>query len=245
MGTQRTGVGFSPQVVEEEIPMTMQVGMVGTDGVLIASDTQRTEEMGLRQSYNSSKIRTDEECGVLVSLSGKLVAAGYLADGIITKTKANPTWLESEMGAVQEVEKSVLPRVPQGGEPCSCLVVFTRPEIALYRFQIVQVGISWQLVTDQQSGKVYAGDCKNSAIFWAQHYYPRHPKLPIRKLIPLAAHLIYMAHRLNTTGISGLEIALCDATGVHRVSDSEIKALETQSEQRDREIGQALLGDIA
>jgi hypothetical protein len=38
-----------------EIPMTIQVGMVGTDGVLIASDMQRTEKMGLRESSNSSK----------------------------------------------------------------------------------------------------------------------------------------------------------------------------------------------
>ena len=37
-------VGCSPHV-EEELPMTMQIGMIGTDGVLIASD--KVHESGI------------------------------------------------------------------------------------------------------------------------------------------------------------------------------------------------------
>jgi hypothetical protein len=54
-------------VLEEEFPMTMQVGMVGTDGVLIAGDTllmntprlgPREGQYAPRQTFNSSKIMT-------------------------------------------------------------------------------------------------------------------------------------------------------------------------------------------
>ena len=221
--------------------MTMQVGMVGTDGVLIASDTQHTEEMGLRASSNSSKIRIDEDCGVLVSLSGKLVAAGYLADEIIARTKKAPLWRQTEMGSLGEIGQSILRRVPQGGEPCQCLVVFTRPEIQLHRFQMVLIGKEWGIVADEESGRVYAGDCKNSAIYWAERYYPRRPKLPIKELMPLVAHLIHTAHLLNTVTISGLEIVLCDKEGIRRVPDEDIALLEQQSEERDKSIGEALL----
>src|SRR5713101_603773 len=65
----KPGVGFPP-LLEEEFPMTMQVGMVGTDGVLIASDTRwmntprlRNNQFwaGGRYTFNSPKIRISHE----------------------------------------------------------------------------------------------------------------------------------------------------------------------------------------
>ena len=41
-----------------------------------------------------------------------------------------------------------------------------------------------------------AGDNVNPAIFWAERYYQ---ELPIEKLVPLAAHLIVAASKLNPT----------------------------------------------
>jgi hypothetical protein len=56
----RPVVGCPPHI-EEEFPMTMQVGMVGTDGILIASDTKWMSTLhgggsspGVRQTFNSS-----------------------------------------------------------------------------------------------------------------------------------------------------------------------------------------------
>lgn len=75
-------------------------------------------------------------------------------------------------------------------------------------------------------------------MFWSERYYQ---PLPIRRLIPLAAHLIVAAHELNTAGISGLEIVLCDASGLHRLSGDSIRELESKANEWDRDIGDLFL----
>lgn len=240
-------VGFPPAVdVGEEIPMTMQVGMVGTDGVLLASDTQWNEEIGMVRGYtNAHKIKTNDECGVAISQSGKMVTAGYLADAIIAATLEKRKWFCDEVDSKQKIEKKVLAFARPGSELCQCLVAFTQPDIQLWRFQTVEIRKSWELVGEQSFSKIYAGDCKNASIFWGERYYPRQPRVPIRTLVPLAAHLIIAAHPLNTSGVSGLEIVLCDKNGITRLTDEEISGLELRASEMDKEFGDSLLSQTA
>lgn len=221
--------------------MTMQVGMVGTDGVLIAGDTQWNDETGLRNSWNEWKVKVNDECRIVIARAGKLVTAGYLASAIIGATIRNNNWLFDDVGAKHKIEDEVLSLAQEGSEHCQCQVVFMRPTIKLYCFQIVRIGKHWGLVIDEVLSKKYTGDYKNSAIFWAERYYPRNPTLPIRHLIPLAAHLVVTARVLNTAGISGLEIVLCDDKGIHRLSNESLVELEMKSIERDKNIGESLL----
>ena len=72
-----TSVHGQPVWSDEEFPMTMQVGMVGSDGVLIASDILRTDSLRIgpqeklyrpRQSFGGdTKILADEKRGIVVS----------------------------------------------------------------------------------------------------------------------------------------------------------------------------------
>jgi hypothetical protein len=63
----------------EEIPMTMQVGMVGTDGLLIASDTQWTKNRELvRHSIDSTKFNINHDCGIAISRARSMETAGKL-----------------------------------------------------------------------------------------------------------------------------------------------------------------------
>jgi len=222
--------------------MTIQIGIVGTDGILIASDTHWFDEHSVRESWNETKIKIHTDCGIAVARAGKLVTAGYLANEIIDATVRNENWLDVDFGVKQTIEEKVLSLAEKGSEHCQCLVAFTRPHVKLFCFQIVKVGESWRLVIDEISSKKCTGDYRNSAIFWAERYCPRGPyKVPIRKLVTFASHLVYTAHVLNTAGISGLEIVLCEANGIHRVPDEEISQLELQAEERDKSIG-CLLG---
>jgi hypothetical protein len=74
--------------------MTMQVGMVGTDGVLIASDTRwmntprwsNTLE-GCRHTFNSSKIRINHERGIAIGFARNMETARQVADDIISSLK--------------------------------------------------------------------------------------------------------------------------------------------------------------
>lgn len=227
--------------------MTMQVGMVGSDGILIASDTQWTDNDALvRQSWNQTKLKINYDCGVVISCAGKLVAAGRLADEIITRTLKNATWLSSEIGAKQEIERKVLPYVEETDQ-VECLVVFTRPARQLLHFQVATNARNRSerslMISEQIYTKRFAGDVRNSARFWVERYYPRAPKIPIKRLVPLAAQLITSAHVLNTAGISGLEIVLCDDLGIHPLPKETNSELELTFLQRDRDVGEPLLSE--
>jgi hypothetical protein len=65
--------------------------------------------------------------------------------------------------------------------------------------------------------------------------------MPVEKLVPLAAHLVCQSHYMNTATISGLEIVLCTASGIRRLSDESIAALEKQSADWDKAIGDFFL----
>jgi len=71
--------------------MTMQVGMVGTDGVLIASDTRwmntprlRNNQFwaGGRYTFNSPKIRISHERGIAISCAKDMETARHVANEI-------------------------------------------------------------------------------------------------------------------------------------------------------------------
>jgi hypothetical protein len=74
--------------------MTMQVGMVGTDGVLVASDTRwmntpRWANPGPppRATFNSTKIRISYERGLAISDARNMETVRYVADEIISGMK--------------------------------------------------------------------------------------------------------------------------------------------------------------
>jgi hypothetical protein len=81
---------------------------------------------------------------------------------------------------------------------------------------------------------IAAGDNINPAIFWKERYYREQP---IMELVPLAAHMIVSASKLNNGSISGLEIVLCDASGFHRINEDSIRKLKAQANEWDEHIG--------
>ena len=88
-----------------------------------------------------------------------------------------------------------------------------------------------------------AGDTVNAAIYWIEKYYRKWARLslPMERLIPLAAHMIGQAKTLNTGGIDGLEILLCNSVKIRRLSDDSCKLLERQAERWDDAIGDLFL----
>jgi hypothetical protein len=228
--------------------MTMQVGMVGSDGVLIAGDTELTDNNSFpRKSWNETKIKINRDCGVAISMAGGMVTAGHLADELIALALKDENWLSSGLYVRSELAERVLVLSGAAQKECQCIVASLCPTPKLRIFRMVRMGDGLGLVGgEEQQSKIYAGDDKNSAVFWAERYYPkRHPKLPIKALVPLAAHLIVTAGRVPNGGISGLEIVLCHKEeGMRRLSDGSIKELELKSYERDESIGESLLGGL-
>jgi hypothetical protein len=229
-------------VNEEEFPMTMQVGMVGTDGVLIASDTRwmntpRWANSGSppRATFDSPKIIVNHERGIAVSCARNMETARRVAIGIISGLK-DEDW-EYPILPIERIGEEILPSAGDRNE-AQCLIAFVRPAPRLFLFQFAEVNGKWGPWCQQMQTRVIAGDNVNPAIFWAERYYR---ELPIENLLPLASHLIVTASKLNPTAISGLEIVLCNASGLRRLSDDSVRGLKLKAAEWDENIGNLFL----
>jgi len=76
--------GHSP-ISEEEFPMTMQVGMVGTDGVILASDTKWTDTRELRHTFGSSKIKLTADRRVAITCARNMETSCRMAEWILAE----------------------------------------------------------------------------------------------------------------------------------------------------------------
>lgn len=214
--------------------MTMQVGMVGTDGVILASDTLWVGGGGgARHTYHSSKIVVEPERGIAVGCARSDISR-IVADQII-EDLGNFEHPCFEMKAIAKKIMETTSNEPEA----QCLVVLRKPPaIRLFALDMVPLSRNCCEITD----KTFAGDTQNSAKFFAERYYTRRP---VKELILLAAHVVLAAAKLPGGMISGLEILLCDASGFSRVSAATLQELENKSAAMDSSMVMRLFGEEA
>lgn len=226
----------------DETAMTMQVGMIGTDGVLIASDTLWTQtpvpgSKGARHGYASEKIRIFRERGVAISSARDLETANYVADRIAADTRLDE-YPADRACLIQEIGNDCLAKIGDRNE-AQCLIAFQKPEPSLFVFEYAMVNQKHGAWCGRiRDGAVHTGDTVNSATFWSERYCRA---MPINRLAPLAAHLILTAGRLNPAVIRGLEIVVCQSGGFDRLPEESIRNLESKSSEWDVKIGEMIL----
>jgi hypothetical protein len=217
---------FSVLAESEEIPMTMQVGMVGTDGILIASDKVWTLS-GIRGSHTATKFRYSVERGVGVACSESDISLNVAAK-IVAELDAGH--FEHPCREVERMAgdvmcgfdrshlkiRGILP--PQS----QCLIAIAKP-FGLFSLKVGPEGQKCQYIED----KTRVGDTQNSAVFFMEEYYALRP---IKHLRLLAAHIVFEASRRNPTGIGGLEILECDSSGLRMLPPDEINRLKKRSD---------------
>jgi 20S proteasome alpha/beta subunit len=213
-----SGMGF---ISPEELPMTMQIGIVGSDGVILASDMQWFDETGTRVTYDSSKIVFDSTKGIAVGCSGSSISR--IVQNRIVEDLA-PNDFEYPYQPVKRIVQSVLTNVSYRDTQW-LIVLDTKPRVRLFSLQI-QGSRPDLFDFIEVPNKMYAGDAKNSAVFFSETYYDRRP---VEQLEMLAAHVILTAPRLNNAGIGGLEILVCDKSGFRMLLPDEIQELEKRS----------------
>lgn len=226
----------------EDIPMTFQIGIVGTDGVLLASDECYIDPglgQGARTRYRGQKIfirgdgqiaycaagddwaamsaerHSDSFTGNLVIYQNMVLAREFAIDDCLTR-KGKFFAEENRHGTV--------------------LAVHREPKVELWHMDVMFRGQLPICISD----RVCIGDTGNPAVFFLERYLPPGAKLSLDKLKFLAAHSIAMAEKINPTGIGGLEMVLCREDRFERVSAEEINYLKSQSEDLDSSIANAL-----
>jgi len=224
--------------------MTMQVGMVGTDGVLIASDTKSTDMLRIspreqpyrpRHTFDASKIILNHVRGIAVSCARVTATARRIAEHIFSELRDQDLPYPCE--PIKQIGEALLPKLGDDDllKDAHCLIATVLPIPSLYLFHYGNdVDGNWGANCTKMRSTIAAGDHVNAAIFWKERYYQRKS---IKSLVPLAAHLVVSASMLNSGSIGGLEIVLCDASGLHRIAEDSIRKLEAKANKWDEEIG--------
>ena len=224
--------------------MTMQVGMVGTDGILIASDTKWSNSpllynrgwAGGRHSYNSPKIKINHEKGIAISCARDMEFACLVADTIIAEL--DESHFVYPVPVMEAIGRRRLATAQAERNHAQFLVALMRPQTQLFLFQFATVNGEWGPLCQKMESWAIAGDNVNPAIYWPERYYE---KRPIDELVSLAAYTVVAAGKLNNAAISGLEIVQIRASEIKRLSDDSIRQLELSANHWDMDFGHTLL----
>src|ERR1700719_366004 len=134
----------------EKPPMTMQVGMLASDGVILASDTKcsrdalNSDGLAADDSYGCSKIRIDDSGQIAVTCARDMVAANRLAEAFMSELKRE-SW-ENPERPIREIGCTVMAAVGKNLE-IECLIGLAKPVPSLHKFQYVQDGA--QIISDR------------------------------------------------------------------------------------------------
>jgi len=230
--------------------MTLQVAMVGTDGVLLASDTlwsETRQEMisgkaqHSRHTYGRTKIFVDEKRNVAVSFARNMETSRRAAE-LIASDVREAQW-ESPETIIEEIAFRAIESLPQNRFDVNCLIV--SPNMRVFQLEMEQrftpEGQQDHPSCCEHTDKAVAGDTFSPALYLMEQYYePR----PIHTLAPLASQIIFAGAKLSPDRIGGLEIVLCDKSGVHRLPVDSIRELQSSAQKQDKRLREALTGRL-
>lgn len=230
----------------EEYPVTFQVGIVGSDGVLLASDRLHTESgyPRIHKGFESEKIEIIEEKKLAYCCAGDdltVMSARRIAASIGSESIDNPKalFIQAARDAVKEEFASRSERY--GGQLFGGAILLAHQSAAGVKLWKVQVEAVTPNAFAVDSPAVCIGDPCNSAVYFVERYIQKRPgRLPIDTLLPLAAHTVLMAGIMSGGIISGLEIVLCTSSGFRRLTKEELDSLTAYSADLDTDIAVAL-----
>jgi hypothetical protein len=217
--------GGKADVSRREIEMTLQVALVGTDGIVLATDLKLSRVYG--NQYETSltdKFRVNHERGLAVMWSGDFFPSRDLAMKALEMTDEQ---LEFPDHLLEETARQVFTEARRTiGLPMvdgEVILVSTKDLATIHHITVKGESFSDVRIFD----KAISGHHANSACSYVQLFYE---KRPVPELIPLVAHTILSAGRINPAGIGGLKILCCEATGITEISKARLEELEKWSE---------------
>jgi hypothetical protein len=218
---------------EECEPVTLQVVLLGGDGIVIASDTCAAN-INSRYSFRT----TDHVSKIVIESKLAYTFAGdecakEVGAAVARAVGEPPQPLTAEL--IEEVSNRTL---EEWRNSCGNDRVDYRKDIWV---QATDVGFTiWSAVCDDRAGKfvvkshevaldgksrVFAGDEFNQARYIVEHYYDKYPLRKISSLKRLAAHAILTGSIFNSAGVSGLEMVLGNSNGFAPIPREKIQEL--------------------
>jgi hypothetical protein len=216
--------GQSYRQCDEELPVTLQVGLIASDGWVLASDRFETFETGkMRLGSGVNKLRFDETSGVACCCSGDewaREARDRLFLIIADKGPGFPGKILTEIG------DKIWTEIPEKERPRADRKLIFGNIHDPKHFYLAHIREHTKVT--QKPDFVTAGDDQNPAHFFIQHYYVKGAGTTntVDQLKLLAAHTILMAARHNHR-VQGLEMIVCRDS---RYEDVDIEKIIQDSE---------------
>lgn len=220
--------------------MTMQVGMIGCNGIVLASDTKwelsfsamRNDELReLREEYGDSKILISPTATMAIARAQKMIPATAAANKIMSDWKP-----EDEDAHANNLRRLVQPLTER--ESFECIIATSQPKLSLFRVLYAYAEGNGSLLVHRALDRVCAGDHANASQFWHLRYYDR--SRPVSELKRLAAQIVVDAASMNSGAICGLEMVTLDESGVHPVEGGECSEMETEAKNHASEISKLI-----
>jgi hypothetical protein len=231
--------------------MTMQVGFVGSDGIVLASDGRETRTPSVsadaigavvRTGNNRCKIYVDDERGIVVACADDLLAARPVARAIIDACPFDENLRASPEAICSKIEEIAQGIIGKNRQRIQLLVVVKNP-LWLFRFSHLPSGGpggGWISGYDWSQNRAAAGDIVNPPMFWSEHYHCT--TRTMNELTALAAHLIGSARDCNSAAIDGLDIVKCSTDGFTRLDSIQCDTLRKKAREWDETIREMIFG---
>jgi len=199
----------------EDIPVTFQIGVVASDGIILASDKKVVQvEDNISTCDSTQKITLSEDPPSMYCWAGDQTP-GSVARAFVHLAKTAESikvpWRADELlhqAAHQVWTAAYGPKYPL--VPTQVTLGHKGGSLLMAVKEGTGLGL-WRMDygADFPFRPVY---CKSStgnncAVYLLERYYTR--DLTIKELLPVLAHCIAMGGHINPSGVSGLEIAIC------------------------------------
>jgi len=214
--------------------MTFQIGVVGSDGVLLVSDLSWSQIFERRITSQHHKTYCDQDLCIVACSSGS-EWPDRIAKKCVGKSFANT--------APKEIAENVYAHTNgidsklANGSVLLAAMAAQNPE--LWRIDFGNNGQADPFY--RIYSKTITGDQENPAGAILERYIGNDTsRLSTEELKFLLAHIVITAGILNPAGISGLEMAICRRDEFGMVSDDDIRGLKGRSAELDAEISRRL-----
>jgi hypothetical protein len=245
-------VCISIPAIENEEPMTFQVGMACADGVLLASDRKLTNIVGYRHGRLTPKIEVYENENIAHCSAGDgfcdtftNIVREHARDGKVNFAEGSFLHVKEALGEcvlqARTKEKGFRDSASAGRNhplpECvggrTLLVFRGRGVVSLWSVDTnapypnpLPVGIGDKVLSDGQS----------AAVFFLEHYFYKVPNT-LNALIPLAVHTVLMA---KNDFIDGLQVGLFTPDTFRTLTEEELKPFVDLSNGLDSDTAERL-----
>lgn len=216
----------------EAPPVTLQVVLRGSDGVVIASDrlvSSQPELIGFTDLSSKMVVKSRFVCTFAGDDCAKYISTRLVEKVGDSAFENSGQFIEAVNSALDEY-KGGRWSFPETGYR---KILWVQSEHAAFTIWVATYWACTQnFELSDNPDSVVAGHDANPARYFVEHYFKKNPPLKtVSGLKKMAAHVILTGHIFNPAGVDGLEMVFGDRNGFSRVRSEEIQELEKSSHE--------------